>query len=500
MLHPLFAPVPALLDYTHDNRHLATWQAALFPLVSTWVVSGMLILLLSALSRKPRPVAFAVSLAVVAFYAHHATGAWAWWMWAGVAVVGIGAFAHRGAGDVLTTFANLLLGFAILPGVWTTIQDTREDPPPHVRPGYLDALAIPAQVDGPLPDIWYIVLDGYGREDVLRDLYGIERGLAGDLRARGFYVAAEAHSNYAQTALSFATTLNMEPLGDLLVDVAPASRNRLPLATLIGENRVVRALRAAGYRIVQYPGEYSMTRLADADETRGPWLQLDEYTYELAAETALLPLTEALGWEQNRLCQEIRRRGIDAVFDELPAGDRDPGPTFAYVHIVAPHPPFVFAPDGSYRPSRSAGFFGDGSSWQVTARRYKERYDDGYRDQVAYVDRRVLEAVDGIRAHAERPPIILIQGDHGPGLKLDWSNVAATDKRERMGILSAYLLPDTSALYPSITPMNSFRVVLDQVLGAELPLIEDRVWFSTFSRPYVGRDVTNEVREAGTSP
>lgn len=60
------------------------------------------------------------------------------------------------------------------------------------------------------PDIYYIVLDGYGRADVLEELYGHDNGPFLDgLRDRGFYVADEAYSNYAVTPLSLAGTLNM---------------------------------------------------------------------------------------------------------------------------------------------------------------------------------------------------------------------------------------------------------------------------------------------------
>ncbi|GDX83131.1 hypothetical protein LBMAG42_49420 [Deltaproteobacteria bacterium] len=502
LLHPFLAPLPSLLSYTHDNHGMATWRLALFPLALTWLATIPLLLLLSGLSRNPRTAAVATTLIVVAFHAHGDAGKHAPWMWGIVSVATLGLILYRGAGDALTIFANLLLGIGVLPTLWTTIADDRADPAPHVRPGYLTSLDLAATVPPPnratLPDIWYFVLDGYGREDVLESDFGVTNsGLADDLRARGFYVATGARSNYAQTALSIASSFNMAPLPELLDDLAVDSENRLPLQRLIADNRLTRRLRQAGYRIVQYPGEYSMTRLADADENRGAWFTFNEYDYVLLGHTPILTVASALGFPQQRLSHAVRRHAIETVLDDLPQGDRDPGPTFVYVHIVAPHPPFVFAEDGRYRRSRSRMFFGDGSTWWKYAKKYKESYEEGYRAQLTYISRRMTEAVDGILATSDRPPVILIQGDHGPGSHLVWAEPDQTDMHERMGILSAYLVPDPSALWPTITPVNSFRVVLNQVLGTEIPRAEDRSWFSGFSTPYDLRDETARLAAGG---
>lgn len=504
LLHPLLAPIPSLLSYTHDNIGMATWRLAIFPLVLTWLATVPLLLVLSALCRNPRTGAIATTLVVIAFHAHGDIGKNAPWMWGIVAVATVALILYRGAGDVLTNFANLFLTLGVLPPLWTTLSDERGDPAPHVRADYLTSLDLKlgptAKTSDTLPDIWYFVLDGYGREDVLESDFGVtDSGIADDLRARGFYVATGARSNYAQTALSIASSLNMAPLEELLDDVAAESENRHPLRRLIGENRVTHRLRKAGYRIVQYPGEYSMTRLADVDENRGAWFTFNEYDYVLLGHTPLLQLSSALGYPQQRLSHAVRRHTIETVLDDLPRGDRDPGPTFVYAHIVAPHPPFVFAEDGRYRRSRSRMFFGDGSTWWKYAKKYKESYEDGYRAQLTYISRRVTEAVDGILANAERPPVILIQGDHGPGSHLVWTEPDQTDMHERMGILSAYLVPDPSALWPTITPVNSFRVVLNQVLGTDIPKADDRSWFSGFSTPYDLRDETARL-EAGGRP
>jgi hypothetical protein len=52
--------------------------------------------------------------------------------------------------------------------------------------------------------------------------------------------------------------------------------------------------------------------------------------------------------------------------------------------------------------------------------------------------------------------------------------------------LSVYYLGDAAqdALYPSITPVNSFRAALAARFGVDLPLLEDVSYFSTYDRPF----------------
>jgi hypothetical protein len=50
-------------------------------------------------------------------------------------------------------------------------------------------------------DIYYIVVDGYGREDILVDIYGFDNSeFITFLDEEGFYVAEESKGNYIQTA------------------------------------------------------------------------------------------------------------------------------------------------------------------------------------------------------------------------------------------------------------------------------------------------------------
>ena len=84
-----------------------------------------------------------------------------------------------------------------------------------------------------------------------------------------------------------------------------------------------------------------------------------------------------------------------------------------------------------------------------------------------------------------------MQGDHGG---------VDTGKQDRMRILNAYYLPEGGAegLYEGISPVNTFRVVLNQYFGEDLPLLEDISYFSNYKHPF-DFEIVPETR-AGCNP
>ena len=118
----------------------------------------------------------------------------------------------------------------------------------------------------PVRDIYYVILDGFGRSDTLEEFYDMDLSpFVTFLESKGFYVADEAQSNYAQTYPSLASTLNMSYLDDVAA-VMRTSRDRRPLDYLIQKNALMQAARKAGYRVVGISSDYLATeRWDDAD-------------------------------------------------------------------------------------------------------------------------------------------------------------------------------------------------------------------------------------------
>jgi Sulfatase len=391
---------------------------------------------------------------------------------------------------VLTTFANL---FSLGLWVFVLLSRLRVGEAVGPRPGYREALdgAVPRQAVHGTPDVWWILLDGHGREDVLAEKYGVSTGFADFLRSRGFVVADQARSNYAQTAFSVASTLNLEPVEALLV---PGTDRRMAVGQLARENRVVRLFRERGYRVVAHRSDYSLTEIGDPDVRRGPLLRFDEIESYVYGHTAVPAISRWWTGQQGFIPRAIRRHSLDRTLANLAEGDDDDGPTLVLAHLVAPHPPFVFDRDGAARRSDEAVQFADGSHWDRENGQIGMDYHQGYAGQVTWLDGRMRGVIDGILAK-DPDAVILVQGDHGPGGDLSWESMDETDLTERLSILSAYRLPGgEDRVTPSITPVNSFRVVLNELFGADLPMLPDRSWWQPWSRPFDTVDVTDQLR------
>ncbi len=355
----------------------------------------------------------------------------------------------------------------------------------------LPAMREPTRTANPLtptttPDIYYIILDAYPRADVFEELYGASNAEFLDfLRARGFQVIDDAHSNYGQTNLSLPSSLNMTYLDALPGALAEAPPDRTPLERLIRHNVLVELLRDAGYRLVAFESGYKLTELDNADvymASRNPYMSTLERP--LFSDSALATWVRCVPGGHAWFLEATHanhRACVEYVLSELPSAAHLQGPKFVFAHVIAPHPPFVLGPNGEKTTPERIYQLGDGSDFQGT----HEEYIEGIRAQTTYVSKRMMEAVEGILSNSEEPPIIIIQSDHGPGSRLSWEAVEDTDTWERLSILNAYLLPGCEGcVYDTITPVNTFRMVLNEYLGASLPLLPDKSYITTWRAPF----------------
>ena len=328
------------------------------------------------------------------------------------------------------------------------------------------------------PDIYVIVLDAYGRADHLEEHFGFRNGLAEALSDLGFYVAKKSVANYNHTATSIPSMLNFDYIQKLAPDGEIIKLNRL-----VRRNRVVELLRPLGYRFIACATGYGITECnITADrylEPPAPWgvfgvpIQPSEFDRQLIDQTPFEPFLRG-----SRVSPyAIHRERILHCLDALPEIASDPAPTFTFAHILAPHEPFVFGAAGEDvspygQPFNLSRIFVDEDLPEESGRVGPE-YARRYREQARFITRRVAAVVDEILTRSPSEPIIIVQGDHGPyGFTPDL-------RRAKFPILNAYHLPGKQGkrvLYPRITPVNSFRLVLDHYFRAGLERLPDESW------------------------
>jgi hypothetical protein len=330
------------------------------------------------------------------------------------------------------------------------------------------------------PDVYYFILDSYGRADNLLSAYRFDNSeFLNALEQRGFYVAQCSQANYTRTELSLASSLNMMYLQDLDDAFKPDSTSRRILWDSLKHSAVRYNFDSMGYITVNFANGYAWMELTDADMFLSPpTLSSGMTEFEgLFLRTTLARYVQEWDWvDPDEVMGQNFRDRFNLVFNTVDDIAKMPEPTFAYIHLIPPHPPFVFDADGN--PTPPADF------WNEKRLYPSDLYAKGIVNQTKYLNKKLLVAIDTILAESKTPPIIILQGDHGPWLQ---------PKDKHMWILNAYYLPGhMEKLYPTISPVNTFRLVFDAYFGGKYDMLEDVSYFSPVPKLYEFSVVPNK--------
>ena len=322
------------------------------------------------------------------------------------------------------------------------------------------------------PDIYFLLLDGYGNSDVLANIYGFDnKAFLTDLEQRGFDVALSATADYSFTHLSVPSMLNMEHLPEHLASVGfrgdPQGFRHLTEA-IAGDNRLVSWLKDLGYTYIH--GE-----TYDATNDCGPnvdvclpspfWDYTTEYLLDRTPVGPLLfpvhgsPATSFNVMRIEQMSRWMRDWGAATV-----------GPEFVFIHLLLPHPPYFL--DGNCEIRLSSDLGGTRSDRGLSTEVVSARRA-GYVEQLECSNKVVTQFIDQI----DPDSMVILAGDHGPEsfgqLVADvprWSDI---EIYERSGVLTAIRapagcqlsLPDDHHL------VNTFRIALSCLTSSPMPLL-----------------------------
>jgi hypothetical protein len=361
---------------------------------------------------------------------------------------------------------------------------------PGVSAAAEPALQVLSSAPEARPDIYFILLDGHAREDVIHEYFGDpDYAFPATLESLGFVVADEARSNYLRTILSVSATLNMEYLEDLPLDLRDPDY-QVGLADALAHSRVRSMLERLGYITYALTSSYVPTEIVDADhylapdtsglataEARWALTDFEELWLQQSLLVAWLDLqfqrgTSAAAFLQRGLehAKDARREVVLSGLANLEAGPTFPGPKFVFVHLVSPHYPYLFDADGLSVNYPTPTTFADKQvlPGQETWPRY--------RDQMRFLDREIARIVADLVHASPVEPVIMIQSDHGPATNFDRAAPTSLALFNRSAILSAVYLPERCRqdYYPSISSVNTFRIVLNCLFAAGMPMVPDR--------------------------
>ncbi|OGI01379.1 MAG: hypothetical protein A2Y25_02680 [Candidatus Melainabacteria bacterium GWF2_37_15] len=372
------------------------------------------------------------------------------------------------------------------------------------------------------PDIYYIVLDGYANNKALKEYYNYDNSeFLTWLENKGFFVAENSTSNYMCTTYSITSSLNMRYINDDLQNTHNMNTNAFKLVQLRRENEVVKFLKSKGYRflfldVVKNDMLSDLKSIADIEYTNNEFNFLLTSLNYLIYKNSIIGLLDLNGnfieekfiniYFYNSYKNSLIKRLEFLSHPEKIARE----PKFIYAHFLTPHPPYLFNRTGKEQPEHIVEPSEYATEWLKK---------DLYVDYLMFTNEKIKELITSIIKNSKKPPIIIIQSDHGSHyhfqktlLELKEQSIDLQKNQEKysdmflsdedliinsFGILNAYYFPgekNTRGLYETITPVNSFKVLFNNYFNTGLELYEDKNYFGFYECTFGLPDVTDKLK------
>lgn len=320
------------------------------------------------------------------------------------------------------------------------------------------------------PDIYFIVFDEYMSNRGLKTYLNFDNSkLDSQLRSLAVFVTQNSKSNYNSTPHSIASSLNIDYFPVNLEGTGTEPRALLQGQLALKKALIPKLLSEVGYSIENY----GRMDIANANSPFEPFFnrdqrvifKFDNFWYRVRHEiwwnfTLRFPWLKDsdLSWKKDQAKRiEIFRSNYDKLmksFDSIAQA-----PKFVFAHFLLPHPPYNFNSSGEVR---------DWTSLDRT-----EYSDSLYLDQVQFANTIITQICHKASKVKSRDKLLIIIGDHG-FRDNDLKSIDRIRDKQFMNLTAIY--SDTHnyrGFYDSISPVNIFRVVLNEHFGTNLPMLKD---------------------------
>jgi hypothetical protein len=294
----------------------------------------------------------------------------------------------------------------------------------------------------------------------------------------GFMVADCSMGNYTQTRLAMASELNLDYMdryfsGNELISINPSTNK------LFSNNEVRRLMENSGYQTYTYENLQwpfltwenvdhllisSENNIWDNNVTEFEKLFINSTVFSILSqyypdwvETELLPKLNKNSDKLNSNRIPYLYNLTNFMLDTLPDLANEPSPKFVYAHFIVTHPPFFFNADGSLIEQ----------SIRLKNMDY-EAFKHGYSLQLDFLNSRLLTITKDILEKSTKPPIIILQSDHGYD-QIQGQPIFRTNQN----FFAVYLPGDNKEPYKSISSVNFFRYIFNEYFRMDFPYLED---------------------------
>ncbi len=329
------------------------------------------------------------------------------------------------------------------------------------------------------PDIYFLVFDALPSSLAMKNEWGFDNSVLDSfLLKENFYVHSKSKSNYNLTVLSVSSTLNMDytlPI-DLYQD---ETKMYFKASASLLDNSLTRILQQQKYEIKQYQPVSFVNKDWDGELFFADMLYMNYFYQTLPGR-----MYRDLGWNisrfnnktiKNRNLEKYRRRNLSLQNDlqqtkllvEKSCTLIKENKQFIYAHFQLPHDPFIFDSAGRLKPT------------EKTITYTEEEQPTAFKEQVKFTNKIIQELVLHIKKYNRQNTVIIIEGDHG------YRNIHGKKGYMIFDNFSSVYFPDHDYRhqYATMSPVNSFRLVLNKFFAANLPLLKDSSIFIPYTLP-----------------
>ncbi len=319
---------------------------------------------------------------------------------------------------------------------------------------------------GQAPDIYFMVFDEYTSSKALLKYFGFDNSqLDSNLLSAGFYISKNSQSNYNGTTLSIGSTFNLQYFNRDLENTKGTIQTLYQGAYSFKHSLLPGLLEKLNYQVINYGlfdiKNHPVSVVSYLEPTAKSALFNETLWGRIKKDILWNLIVRLPGYKKSSPPDlnfvERNRKNFNRFMQELKkTGDR---PRFVYGHVMIPHRPAYVNRYGEPRIESDKDL--------------SDAYHDSlYIDQVIFVntwiDSLAKAAIDTKR---NRPLVLIMEGDHG-NRYAEWGRPIR--EKQFMNLNTYYFSDrDYSLLYDSISPVNSFRVVLNKYFNAGLPLLKD---------------------------
>ncbi len=329
------------------------------------------------------------------------------------------------------------------------------------------------------PHIFYVILDSYSRQDALKEATNYSNDVfIREMEKKGFYNISNSYSNYNIGKISIASSLqtkyfDSKSTGYFMNDTMDIT-NGNGEAIKEFKNKGYKYYRAVINRSVGYEGcpQYS-------DYCFFGKGGITEFQVFLLKLTPLLRTIRVL-FPYYSSYSVLKLDDIKNVFPS-----NEGFPIFSFIHLLQPHPPFIYKSDCSIRNSINIPEWNTKKLFKWSHMLGDEKFKSYYIENIKCINTRILNFTSWIEKKFPNS-IVIIQGSNGLGFSYrkediytrPIENVEEKETEQELSILNLIKIPSKchKYLYSSMTPINTFRLVIGCLEGKNPRFLKDKLY------------------------